>query len=63
MEAFFFCEIASVLGQEIELLKNHVIIRSHGSFGETAWKSLSGELEGKTAFPFGVCCPSRSGMK
>lgn len=35
MEAFFFCEIASVLGQEIELLKSHVIICSHVFVGET----------------------------
>lgn len=49
--------------QEIEFVKNHLIIRSHGFVGEAFWKSLSRELEGKTTFPFWVACPSCSGMK
>lgn len=50
-------------GQEIEFVKNHVIICAHGFVGKAVWKSLSRELEGKATFPFWVLCPSRSGMK
>lgn len=40
-----------------------MIIHPHGFVGETVWKSLSGEWEGKTTFPSRVLCPSRNGTK
>lgn len=60
---FSLVKLPRVLGTAKKCWKLMWLFRHMVWWGEMVWKSLSGELEGKTTFPSLLLCPSCRGMK